>query len=119
MVLVSTTGTVVVALASRRTDPDVLLAFYRSVRPVGFWGRTARAAGDDPATVRTALGTTLLATVACDGSLFLALVGAAKLILPRSDEGLLLPLLAILGAALLTPLWWRGLVALFARWRCP
>ena len=82
MVLVSTTGTVVVALASKRTDDDVLLAFYRSVRPVGFWGRTAESAGDDPAAVRAALGTTLVATVACAGSLFLALVGIAKLILP-------------------------------------
>ena len=106
MVLVSTAGTVIVALASRGTDPEVLLTFYRSVRPVGFWGRTARAVGDEPATVRTALGATLLATVG-----FLALVGAAKLILPRPDEGLLLPILAILGAALLTPLWWRRLTA--------
>ena len=111
MVLVSTTGTVVVALVSKRTDEDVLLAFYRSVRPVGFWGRTARSAGDDPASVRAALGTTLLATVACAGSLFLALVGIAKLILPRPDEGLLLPLLAIGGAILLAPIWWRSLVA--------
>ncbi|MCY3839877.1 MAG: Na+:solute symporter [Gammaproteobacteria bacterium] len=109
MVLVSTAGTVLVALASRRTDPEVLLAFYRSVRPVGFWGRTACAAGDDPGVVRTALGATLLATVACAGSLFLALVGNAKLILPRPDEGFLLPILALLGAALLTPLWWQRL----------
>ena len=111
MVLVSTTGTVVVALASKRTDDDVLLAFYRSVRPVGFWGRTAESAGDDPAAVRAALGTTLVATLACAGSLFLALVGTAKLILPSPDEGLLLPALAILGAALLTPVWWRRLGA--------
>ena len=111
MVLVSTTGTVVVALASKRTDDDVLLAFYRSVRPVGFWGRTAESAGDDPAAVRAALGTTLVATVACAGSLFLALVGIAKLILPQPEEGLILPLLAILGAALLAPIWWRRLVA--------
>ena len=111
MVLVSTTGTVVVALASKRTADDVLLAFYRSVRPVGFWGRAARSAGDDPAAVRAALGTTLVATVACAGSLFLALIGIAKLILPQTDEGLLLPLLAILGGALLAPIWWRRLGA--------
>ena len=111
MVLVSTTGTVVVALASKRTDDDVLLAFYRSVRPVGFWGRTACSAGDDPASVRAALAATLVATLACAGSLFLALVGTAKLILPSPDEGLLLPVLAVLGAALLTPLWWRRLGA--------
>ena len=115
MVLASTTGTVIVALVSRRTEGDVLLAFYRSVRPVGFWGRTARAAGEDPAAVRKTLGTTLASTVACAGSLFLALVGIAKIILPRADEGLLLPIAAMLGAALLTPLWWRRLLGPTAR----
>ena len=111
MVVVSTGGTVLVALASRPTDDEILVTFYRSVRPLGFWGRTARAAGDDPASVRGALGATVLATVACAGSLFLTLVGLAKLILPRPDEGLVLPLLTLLGAAILTPLWWRPLVA--------
>ena len=111
MVLLSTAGTVLVALASRPTDTDVLVAFYRSVRPVGFWGRTARSAGDDPASVRQALGTTLLATLACSASLFLTLVGVSKLILPRPDETWLLPALSIVGAAVLIPFWWRRLTA--------
>ncbi|MDE0046208.1 MAG: Na+:solute symporter [bacterium] len=111
MVLVSTAGTVLVALVSRPTDTDVLVTFYRSVRPVGFWGRTARSAGDDPASVRQALGTTLLATVACAASLFLTLVGVSKLILPHPDETWLLPALSILGAALLAPFWWRRLTS--------
>ncbi|MDE0177840.1 MAG: sodium transporter, partial [Gammaproteobacteria bacterium] len=111
MVLVSTAGTVIVALASRPTEREVLLAFYRVVRPVGFWGRTARAAGDDPRSVRRALGTTLLATVACAVSLFLTLVGVSKLILPHPDETWLLPALCILGAALFAPFWWRRVAA--------
>ena len=111
MVLVSTAGTVIVALASRPTEPDVLVAFYRSVRPVGFWGRTARSAGEDPRSLRRALGTTVLATLACAVSLFLALVGLSKLILPHPDETWLLPVLSMLGAALLTPFWWRRVAA--------
>ena len=111
MVFVSTAGTVLVALASRPTDSDVLLAFYRSVRPVGFWARTATLAGDAPASVRTALGSTLLATFACAASLFLTLVGVSKLILPRPDEVWLWPVLCLLGAVAFVPLWWRGLTA--------
>ncbi|MYA16296.1 MAG: Na+:solute symporter [Gammaproteobacteria bacterium] len=107
MVLVSTGGTVIVALVSRPTEREVLSAFYRSVRPVGFWGRTARAVGEDPRSLRRALGTTVFATVACAVSLFLTLVGVSKLILPHPDETWLLPLLSILGAVALTPLWWR------------
>lgn len=111
MVLVSTGGTVLVALVSRPTDRDVLVTFYRTVRPIGFWGRTARLAGDDPASLRAALGRTLLATVACAASLFLTLIGIAKLILPLPHETWFLPVLSILGAALLAPLWWRRLVS--------
>ena len=109
MVLVSTSGTVLAALASRPTDGDVLLAFYRVVHPVGFWGRTAALAGDDPASVRKALGSTLLATLGCAASLFLTLVGVSKLILPRPDEAWLWPVLCILGAMAFAPLWWRRL----------
>ena len=111
MVFVSTGGTILVALASRPTDSAVLLAFYRSVRPVGFWARTATLAGDDPASVRTALGSTLLATVGCAASLFLTLVGVSKLILPQPDEAWLWPVLCLLGAMAFVPLWWRGLTA--------
>ena len=111
MVLVSTGGTVLVAFASRPTDGDVLLAFYRSVRPIGFWDRTARSAGDDPASLRAALGATLRATVACAASLFLTLVGVSKLLLPQPGETWLTPILGILGAALLAPLWWRRLTS--------
>ncbi len=111
MVLVSTGGTVLVALASRPTDRDVLVAFYRTVRPIGFWGATARAAGDEPASLRAALGSTLLATVACAASLFLTLIGVSKLILPLPDESWFLPVLCLLGGALLTPVWWRHLTS--------
>lgn len=109
MVIVSTAATILAALATRPTDDDVLLAFYRSVRPVGFWGRTIALAGGDPASARRALVGKLVATLACGGSLFLVLVGVSKLILPLPGETWLAPVLLIAGAALFVPLWWGRL----------
>ncbi len=111
MVLLSTGGTILVALASGPTHRDVLLAFYRSVRPVGFWGRTARMAGDDPVSVRRALGAALFAAAACAASLFLALVGISKLILRRPDETWIVAVVCIVAAGLLAPWWWRSLTS--------
>ena len=109
MVLVSTAGTVLIALLTRPTDETILLEFYRIVRPAGFWGRTAARAGDTPAAVRRALGCSLLATLSCGGSLFLTLVGISKILLRLPGDTYLLPLLFMLGAALLVPLWWGRL----------
>jgi len=109
MVVVSTAATVLAALVTRRTDDAVLVAFYRTVRPVGFWGRTVVLAGGDPASVRRALGAKLLATLACGGSLLLSLVGVSKLILRQPEETWMVPVSFIAGALLLSPLWWRRL----------
>ncbi len=46
IVLVCTILWVGVALATGPDDPEVLVAFYRKVRPGGWWGPVARAAGD-------------------------------------------------------------------------
>ena len=109
MVLVSTAGTVLIALLPRPTDERILLEFHRIVRPFGFWGRTAARAGDSPAAVRRALGCSLLAALSCGGSLFLTLVGISKILLRLPGDTYLLPLLFMLGAALLVPLWWGRL----------
>ena len=109
MAVVSTGATVVAAFATRPTDPDVLLAFYRSVRPVGFWGRTVARGGGDAASVRRALGRKLQATFACGASLLLAVVGVSKLIVRHPDETWLVPVLFVAGSLLLAPLWWRPL----------
>ena len=110
MVLVSTGATVLAAFTTRPTDGQVLLAFYRNVRPVGFWARTARAAGDDPASVLRTLGRKLLATLTCGGSLMLALVGISKLFLRQPGETWFGTVLFIVGALLLVPLWWQRLM---------
>lgn len=109
MALVSTAGTVLVALATRPSDERVLLEFYRTVRPVGFWARTAARAGDDPVAVRRALGATLLAALGCGASLLCMVVGVSKLLLRLPGEHWLPPTLFVLGAFLLAPLWWKRL----------
>lgn len=109
MVIVSTGATILAALVTRPTDPNALLAFYRSVRPVGFWGRTVALGGGDPRGVRRALGQKLLATFGCGASLLLAVVGVSKLILRHPEETWFAPVPFVAGAVLLVPLWWRRL----------
>ena len=109
MVVVSTLGTILIALATRPTDELVLLQFYRTVRPIGFWGRTAARAGDDAQALRIAFGGALVATFGCSASLFLVLVGIAKLLLRVPGDSIVLPILLLVAAVLPAPLWWRRL----------
>ena len=109
MVLVSVTATVLITLLTPPSDRQTLLKFYNTVRPVGFWGRTAVLAGDDPAAGRRALGSTLLAALSCGTSLLLLVVGFSGLALRLPGESLLATLPLIVGALLLAPLWWNRL----------
>jgi len=52
MALVSTLAAVGTAYLTPGTEPERLAAFYRRVPPVGFWGETAKALGEDAAVVR-------------------------------------------------------------------
>ncbi|MCY4563090.1 MAG: Na+:solute symporter, partial [Gammaproteobacteria bacterium] len=110
MVLVSITATVLITLLTRPSDRHTLLKFYRTVRPVGFWGRTAVLAGDDPAAGRRALGSTLMAALSCGTSLLLLVVGFSGLALRLPGESPLATLPLIVGALLLAPLWWNRLL---------
>ena len=109
MALVSTTGVLIVTLATPPTDERVLLRFYETVRPLGFWTETARLAGDPPGSLRDGLRRVLFATLSCGASLLLTLVGIAKLLLRLPGETLFTPLLLILAALMLTPFWWDHL----------
>lgn len=104
MAVASTAITVLVALCSPRTDPAVLAAFYRRVRPPGFWGRTAAAAGDDPRAPRRAL-MRALGHVARGGlALYLALYGAVRLLFPLPEGTRLGAVVALLASGALA-LW--------------
>ncbi len=105
MSLVSTVAVVLAAIWTPRTDKAVLQRFYERVKPAGFWGRTALQAGDDPQIPRRKLYRGLGTTAVCSASLFLALIGIGKLVVPAPDQWLLSPWLYIVASAALMPLW--------------
>ena len=70
---VSTTAALAAIWIKGPEDPARLTAFYRRVRPVGFWGPVARAAGDETGARR--LGRALGAMATSSLSVFCLLVG--------------------------------------------
>ncbi len=107
MALISTTTAIVVTFLTPRTDENVLKAFYQRVRPLGFWRKTAQAAGDDSSlpvkNLMRGVRTTLLSAF----SLFLLLVGVGKLIVRTPEQSDLWAWLSIAVALALVPFWWR------------
>lgn len=108
MALVSTTTVVVVALTTPPTEASVLEAFYRCVRPMGWWRHTARAAGDEPHVPLRALARTARDALVCAVSLYALLVGLGLIVIhgpwTRPEAW---PLVAV-GVALV-PVWWRAI----------
>lgn len=115
MALVSTAGAVAVTWFTPRTDAGVLRRFYRRVEPDGFWTRTARDLGENPAIARARLGMGLRMTVASALSLFLLLVGVGRLLFVSAGNSVALSLLLVLAGLALVPYWWRRGVR--RRWR--
>ena len=93
-------------------DPTRLAAFYRKVRPVGFWGPVARDAGAAADDGPSRLGRALAATGACAVSIFCLLVGLGSW-LAGSPAPTWLPFEAawqgglIVAGVALVPLWYR------------
>lgn len=93
-------------------DPDRGLpapVAHERVQPVGWWGRVARQGG--PAAPLQALGRRLKLTMLMTASLFLALIGLARLLVPLPWVAPYLGWLALAGAVVLAPLWWPALKA--------
>jgi Na+/proline symporter len=72
---VATLAAVVAALLGGTAPAEAVVAFYRKVRPPGFWGPVARRVGEAPARARRRLGVALVAT-GC-GALAVSLLVAA------------------------------------------
>jgi Na+/proline symporter len=108
----ATAVAVAVALATRPEPPERLLAFYTQVRPLGFWGPVARAAGERPGEGARRLARGLAAVALGAGSFFCLLTGLGSWMLGSPapaivpDRGLWIALLLALGAGLL-PVAWR------------
>jgi solute:Na+ symporter, SSS family len=109
MAVTSTVAAVAVTWWTPPTDPRQLQAFYRRVRPPGWWGRTAARAGEDPREPRRRLAGVVLLAGLTAASLFLCLYGSARLLLPLPDGSRVAPTLALLLGLALVPQWWRRL----------
>lgn len=103
----STTAVVLASLFGRPTDPERLVAFYRGVRPPGWWGRTARLAGDDPAQPRRSLGRGLRLVAASAFSAYGLLIAGGILLLHPDRWPAAVALLAL--AFAVAPFWLQGL----------
>ena len=93
-------------------DPSRLAAFYRRVRPVGFWGPMARAEGEGEGDGARRLGRAVAAMGTCAATLFCLLVGLGTWLVgsPAPDWVPARPLwiggLLVVGLAL-CPVWYR------------
>jgi Na+/proline symporter len=108
MAFLSTSAAVGITFFTAPTDDRVLLQFYRTVRPMGFWRKSARLAGDDPNLAVKKLLSGLKLALFSAISLFLMLVGVGKLMIPTPGQSSLLPWFYILISLALVPFWWRG-----------
>jgi Na+/proline symporter len=76
--LASTSAAALVSLASPGESMDRLCAFYRRVRPPGFWGPVALACGESPGRARESLRRGALATAGVSLAIFCLLVGVGS-----------------------------------------
>jgi Na+/proline symporter len=110
MAVASTTAAVAVTFFTPSTSDTVLKEFYHRVKPSGWWRRAASLIGEDPGIPKRRLARGLRTTVLTALSLFLALVGIGKILVPDPGQSSLLPYLSLVAAVALIPFWWRDAV---------
>jgi solute:Na+ symporter, SSS family len=107
MALTSTVAAISITYFTPPTDEMVLKRFYRTVRPAGFWRKTAIAVGGNPREPLAKLWNEIKAIFLTAFSLFMMLIGMGKLIIPAPDQWVFTPWLLITAALAAVPLWWR------------
>ncbi len=107
MALISTTAAVLAALWGPPTQDDVLVRFYRRVRPVGFWSRSAGNAGIESSLPLRGLLRDLTSTGLAGASLFLLLTGVGRLLIPAPGDHPFAPWLMVVVGLALVPTWWH------------
>ncbi len=106
MAVASTAAAVGVTWVTPPTDAAVLEGFYRRVRPVGFWKSTQARVGDarrPKAELASQLGTIAVAGL----SLFTALYGTGRLLVPHPDVPPWAAVGSLIVGASLVRVWWR------------
>ncbi|MFN4089204.1 MAG: sodium:solute symporter family protein [Alphaproteobacteria bacterium] len=105
----STTAVALLAtLLGPPSEDRVLIAFYRRVRPPGFWRRTAALAGDAPGEPVRALVRGVTAVAVTAASLFLLLVGLGRLTVGAPDPMHAVSWAMVAAGTALVPLWLRA-----------
>jgi len=97
VVAVSFAAALTTILLAAAPDPQSLVAFYRRVRPVGWWGPVAAIAGAVPAD--GLLGPRVLGTVSGVALVLGALFGTGHLLLGRLPVAVLCSVVAVTGSA--------------------
>jgi Na+/proline symporter len=106
MAIISTAAAIGITFFTRSTDENVMVEFYKRVKPAGFWKKTAVSAGDDPRVPIKNLIKEIKAIFLTAVSLFLMLIGVGKLLIPSPGQSILIPLVFIAVAVLFIPFWW-------------
>jgi solute:Na+ symporter, SSS family len=106
MAATSTIAAIGVTFFTQPTDEKVLKQFYTTVKPAGFWKKTAIATGHNPREPLDKLWKEIQAIFLTAFSLFMMLIGIGKLIIPAPGQWILTPWFFISAALAAVPLWW-------------
>ncbi|MEE9166564.1 MAG: sodium:solute symporter family protein [Candidatus Neomarinimicrobiota bacterium] len=105
---VSSTGIVLaVTLSTRETDPVVLDAFYERVNPPGWWKKTALRKGIAPGHPGRMLREGAYLVVTTAATMFLLLIGIAKVMLHDPTESPFTGWIYVLAGLATVPFWWK------------
>lgn len=104
MSLITSSAAILVTFVTPATDDATLQAFYRKVRPFGFWGRTAALCGDD-GRARADFRSRVLAVGLTALSLYSLLIGIGRLAFPAPEGGQWLSWLCLAFGLALLPVW--------------
>jgi len=105
--LCSTTAAVAITVVTRDTKLEIRKAFYRQVRPMGLWRRTAESVDVDVDSPVERLGDGLKTTAIAAISVFAMLIGLGKLVVRPPEESILWALGFVVLSLALIPGWWR------------
>jgi uncharacterized sodium:solute symporter family permease YidK len=110
MAFVSTAVAIGVTFFTPSTDESTLKQFYQKVKPMGYWRKTALSLGIDYKDSVKTLVREIRAIILTALSLFFALIGVGKLMIPAPNQSRLWSLLYLGIALVLIPFWWRDAV---------
>ncbi len=109
MAVLSTFAAVVVTYFTPATDQEHLVRFYKRVRPKGFWFKTAALIGENGQIAKQKLVAGIQFTIIAAVSLFLMLIGVAKLFIHLPDQSVWWAWIFIVISLALVPIWWKGI----------